>query len=771
MAKRKRGKGVRRNVGFFYAARLKEFRAREGNEVFARPAHRIADLRRLVRRAGGAIDYKSRKFWKHQNESTKNIVDHLGARKGDPQTISVIPTAGGKTEIFLRLIAAFTEARAGRIFVPNTIVLVPTQNLIEQTLRRAAEGWPSMPTGYISSKPAYAADGTQITQGIAPVTLMTYEGFVALVREGSIRPRDVDFLVLDEAHRALSDLRQEIFGAFLGNTLVSGFSATPAFNDEQDLHLLLGAENEVVNITAKRLRDDGIIAPAVNYVYAISLEGTPPKGGAGSPAMKRLGVRSGLDFYESYRDPETGQRMLGKPTLGYCSDIEQARLAATAFNRRYRARGLKAIALTGQDTSARQGEVLRRLATGEIHAVMNVKLLQEGIDLPCVRNIVNFASTSSAVRASQRGGRGVRWDFDYDQDADQTVAIVDCFFERNGAPQGSPRFYYETIGDPTMARFIRKPRIRKSGSPRPKDKERRLPRRPTYEVAPHLALVAYLRRTRDGGTSVIGELPQREDGYLSKTDMAKRLGAGGAADRKRLGRAWRSLIRAFDPRGYCRFENRIVDARFARSARKKVFCLNADEVGWFCRRFRFEDRSVHRPAGPVAARTADWLTLSEVRNRFRTSTLNREIKDLFEGWANDLLAGRNPKLGARTLRAEFRATGRGPKVCLHRSELRTLAEHIGLPHRGSREVWLRRDRLRELAGEGVDRVLNAISDDLTAGRQPFVGGVAIRAKLLGDKKILRVHHSAVKAIIREMKASRRNGDDRRPRIRSQETNP
>ncbi|MGY3582115.1 superfamily II DNA or RNA helicase [Bradyrhizobium sp. USDA 4341] len=756
MARKARSKGVRRNVGSYYSERLKEFRATIEGRRFVRSGGQMDQLRRLVRRAAKTIDLKSRDFWDHQNEATGAIIRHLGDRNCDPQTICVVPTAGGKTEIFLRLIDAFTEVKGTETLVPNTVILVPTQNLIAQTLKRAGEQWPSMQVGHICSSPAYNEAGEAIPQGIRPITLMTYEGFVALVREGRIRARDVDYLVLDEAHRALSELRQEIFGSFIGNTLISGFSATPAFNDEQDLHLLLGEENEVINISARRLRDDGIIAPAANYVYAISLEGRAPKGGAGSPAMKRLSVRSGLEFYESYEDPVTGQRMLGKPTLGYCSDIEHARIAAGQFNRRYRIRGLKAAVLTGKDSSARQAKVLRQLEEGTIHAVMNVKLLQEGLDLPSVRVIVNFSETSSPVRASQRGGRGVRWDFDLAPDIDQTVSILDCYIEQNGAPIGSPRFYFETIGDPSIARFVRKEAARPA-SRTPKDRKPKPSRRAgRFEIAPHLALVAYLRRTRDGGLSLIGKLSERKEGYLSKTDLSKRLELPTAADCKRLARAWRSLIRGFDPRGFSLMENRKVDARFAKSNRRKVFCMNASELGWFCTRFRFQDKGPSLAPGPIGPKTADWCALSDTRNHFKTSTLNKELKDIFARWRADLIAGRQPMLGNRPARVEFRRSGGHTTACLHRSELRTLAEQTGMEYGRSASEWLRRDRLRVLAGEGVDRILNSIKDDLAAGRQPYVAGIAIKAKLLGDNKIIRVHKSGLKAILKEIQRERRS---------------
>lgn len=751
MAKQAHGKGVRRNVGSYYSERLKEFRASDPGSQFQRTGGSLDQLRRMVRRAAKIIDFKSRQFWRHQNEATEAIIRHLGDAHCEPQTIAVIPTAGGKTEIFLRLIDGFTEIRGASTFLPNTVVLVPTQNLIEQTLRRAVEQWPTLPVGYISAKPVYAEDGSAIPQGIKPITLMTYEGFVGLVKEGRIRSRDLDFLVLDEAHRALSELRQEVFGTFIGNTLISGFSATPAFNEEQDLHLLLGEANEVINVTAKRLRDDGIIAPAANYVYAISMEGRAPKGGAKSPAMKRLSVRSGLEFFESYRDPETGQKMIGKPTLGYCSDVEHARIAAAHFNRRYRSRGLKAVVLTGRDSSAKQSGVLKQLREGKIHAVMNVKLLQEGTDVPCIRNIVNFSHTESAVRASQRGGRGVRWDFELDPEVDQTVSILDCYFEQNGSPVGSPRFYFETIGDPSIARLIRKEKSRKSTSKKTDRAAKKRRQTGRYEIAPHLALIAYLRATRDGGLTLVGDVPERGEGYLTKTDLSKWLSLGSKSDRKRVARAWRALIMSFDPNGFSQFEGRKVDARFVRAKRRKIFCLHASEVAWFCSRFKFAEKAIFVPNGQVGPKTADWNTLSDTRVLFKTSTLNKELPVIFERWREDLLAGRQPKLGNRHARVELKRSGKHTKVCVHRSELRQLAELTGLKYGRSDSDWLRRDRLRELAGEGVDRILNGIAADLTAGKQPYVAGTAIKAKLLGDNKIIRVHKSGLKAILREMR--------------------
>ncbi len=51
---------------------------------------------------------------------------------------------------------------------------------------------------------------------------MTYTSFNKLVEKGTIRPEDKECLILDEAHEALSDLRQDLIGRFTQSIRLGG---------------------------------------------------------------------------------------------------------------------------------------------------------------------------------------------------------------------------------------------------------------------------------------------------------------------------------------------------------------------------------------------------------------------------------------------------------------------------------------------------------------------------------------------------------------------
>ncbi|MGY3582116.1 superfamily II DNA or RNA helicase [Bradyrhizobium sp. USDA 4341] len=577
-------------------AMLLERSREEGSRQFVRPPSEISALRTFIRRASANLDYDDPHYWIHQNDATASMVEHLCNPRSDPQAICVIPTGGGKTEIFLRLVDAFKTSRGEVTALPNTIVLVPTRPLISQTLARFATNCPDLPVGHWASQAAIAADGQPIPPRIRPITIMTYEGFVRLVRRGRLKPEDVDMLVLDEAHRALSSLRREVFGSFLGNTIVAAFSATPAFDHERNLHALLGEKNEVVKISAKRLREDGIIAPVINYIFGVKFTGELPADlEARAAAMKQRSVTSILDFYQHHVDPATGQALFGKSAIGYTRDIEHAEMAAAEFNRRYGGLGMRMEVLSGRDSPARQKQVLDDLQAGRITGVVNAKLLEEGTDTPRVGVILNFGSTSSAVREVQRCGRGVRIDRNLPPEIDQTTFIVDGFYELNGRFLDNPRFYFETVDDPTMARFVIAQQME-----RPRDYEDRfksksgLDKVGRYRVTSKIEHIAYLLRKRD----LAGAEPKTDD-WLSKLNI--KLISPKKWWRK-VEAAWEAMEDEFRSNGVVRYGDRDLRVQFCQPEEGRLtFCVHVSELETIAKLVRAEiAKALGQKLAPVA---------------------------------------------------------------------------------------------------------------------------------------------------------------------------
>jgi superfamily II DNA or RNA helicase len=222
----------------------------------------------LSRNDGSTVD-----LWDHQHETIVATRDRLVALGGSASGVAVIPTGGGKTEVFEYVVNAVSRVTTdGKRVTPNTVVLVPTRQLVAQTAHRLIASYPHL-SGVVGVLGTDLPPDVTGIQGVRPVTIATYDWFVRSVVSGALAVEDVHLLIMDEAHRALSDLRQDVFKPFINERLTIAFSATPSFDETKSLCELFPEDCEIVNISAQRLREDGIIAPVVNYVLHVSING------------------------------------------------------------------------------------------------------------------------------------------------------------------------------------------------------------------------------------------------------------------------------------------------------------------------------------------------------------------------------------------------------------------------------------------------------------------------------------------------------------------
>jgi superfamily II DNA or RNA helicase len=386
-------------------------------------------------------DHGRRPAWPHQVEAIGAVGKHfLG---GGESAICVIPTAGGKTEIFQRLVAAAHRNAGPRDL--RTVVLVPTRQLIVQTVDRFRSEFPWLHVGFV---------GKDLGERWAPVTVMTYARFVSMSSRGRIRPGEFDLLVMDEAHRGLSDLRQGHFRRFIGTALIAAFSATPVFDVNKNVYQLLGSGNEVIHVTIVRLIAERRIAPVLNVIVGVNLVGDMPDDpDTLSRVLKAASVRAMLDVRAAQAFPELRFALSDRSFVAYAFDIEHGVGGAAAFNAEAGREGARAVSyLTDADE---QRIALEDLSERRIDGVFNAMVFLEGTDIPTLGAVYNLAPTTSLVRQMQRSGRALRLDPSLDPaDPRQTGVVVDFFYRINGRMLGRPVFYCDAIGDRTIARAI-----------------------------------------------------------------------------------------------------------------------------------------------------------------------------------------------------------------------------------------------------------------------------------------------------------------------------
>ena len=121
----------------------------------------------------------------HQFSVFEDLRDFL--EQGEKEGYVKLPTGTGKTVIF----AEFIETLNVR-----SLIVVPTKILIRQTGQRIEQFAGDIDVGKIYS---------DAKEHKRQVTITTYDSLVAGVRNGTIKPDDYDCLILDEAHKALTE--------------------------------------------------------------------------------------------------------------------------------------------------------------------------------------------------------------------------------------------------------------------------------------------------------------------------------------------------------------------------------------------------------------------------------------------------------------------------------------------------------------------------------------------------------------------------------------
>ncbi len=385
----------------------------------------------------------ARPLWPHQRDCLAALAIHFGRPEAAGRAYVVIPSAGGKTGVFCPMVGAYDLAARSRSLATRAIVLTPAISLVGQVVREFQSRHPHVDVAQASSR-TVAGLPSRVPDGWRGVTVLTYAGFARMVDEGRLGAGHVDLIVMDEAHRGLSEVRRDRMAPFFARCAVVAFSATPRFDERKSLDLLFGSGNRAYEVDTQRLRDQGVLAPIVNYVLAVRIEGRfPSDAGLAAHARNKAVVDEVVAFLASHADGVLGTSMADKPMLFFGSDVGHARMFAAEWNRVLGRPGRRMEVLSGQDGIARQEDVLARLGDGSIAGVANASLLTEGVDVPRIGLVAN-APTSSVVDVVQQGGRAQRVDqaLPFDHPGQQSF-VLDTYVEVNGKVHGRPRWYFE----------------------------------------------------------------------------------------------------------------------------------------------------------------------------------------------------------------------------------------------------------------------------------------------------------------------------------------
>jgi len=222
------------------------------------------------------------------------------------------------------------------------------------------------------------------------------------LKEKRIALHKPDFIIIDEAHRSLSNTYLKLLAEFF-DAWVLGLTATPVRTDGRGMgHVYT---HMVHSPSVAELTHMGYLVPVLPFAGEV-------------PDL--TGMKSGDDYNKKELEERMNTVTLvgdcvqnwlrlaeGRPTLCFASGVKHS----LALEEAYRECGVKAVHVDANTHKADRDEVLGKLAyTDEIDLVTNCMVYTEGTDCPPVSCIQNASPTKNIAKYLQVVGRGMRPD-------------------------------------------------------------------------------------------------------------------------------------------------------------------------------------------------------------------------------------------------------------------------------------------------------------------------------------------------------------------------
>lgn len=219
------------------------------------------------------------------------------------------------------------------------------------------------------------------------------------------RKDEFDYIVIDEAHHSTSPTYEKVLDYFKPKFLL-GMTATPERCDKGSIFDVFD-NNVAAEIRLNEALENELVVPfhyfGITDIDVVDYENLDitdiPKVAA------KLMVNARVDFIiekmNFYGFDGSKQK-----TIGFCINKDHAKYMAKKFNEK----GIKSIALTGDDSIEKRQEFINKLENedDELKVIFTVDIFNEGVDIPSINQILMLRPTSSPIIFIQQLGRGLR---------------------------------------------------------------------------------------------------------------------------------------------------------------------------------------------------------------------------------------------------------------------------------------------------------------------------------------------------------------------------
>lgn len=372
----------------------------------------------------------------YQEEAINKVLDNFGNRKS--RSLIVLATGTGKTRVSCSLSDIFLRNN----FCKRILFLADRKNLVKQAKEETFDVYlPSTPSTLILEGNREELHGER-----ARLVFSTYQSMLSIIQDTSKNPYSVgyfDLIIVDEAHRSLFNKYAEIFAYF--DALMIGLTATPRKEIHKSTYKVFNIDDDTPNYEYEMIRGvkDGYLTyyRALDRTPDILKNGLTRENLSDEEKEKYDDLFSddgeeppehieGKYFYSTITNLDTIRKVLrelmdeglytnngdvlGK-TIIFAKDKKHADLIVDTFRQMYPELCLPE-SESGIDycvaiyDGIRFNEVLQReFKVGQkIRIVVSVDMMDTGVDVPDVVNLVFFKKVFSVIKFWQMVGRGTR---------------------------------------------------------------------------------------------------------------------------------------------------------------------------------------------------------------------------------------------------------------------------------------------------------------------------------------------------------------------------
>ncbi|WP_143317463.1 DEAD/DEAH box helicase [Clostridium sp. HBUAS56017] len=306
---------------------------------------------------------------------------------GKTKALLISATGTGKT---------YLSAFDVRNFNPNKALFIVHR---EQIAKQAINSYKNV-FGDTKSMGILSGNSKDINKNFIFSTIQTLSKDEVLL---SFQKDEFDYIIIDEVHRAGAISYQKIANYFEPKFLL-GMTATPERTDDFDIFKMFD-HNIAYEIRLQQALEEDLLCPFHYFgITDISIDGNTLDDNTDFKHLvddQRVNhILDKINFY-GY----CGNKVNG---LIFCSNKKEAKELSNKFNER----GLRTLALTGENTQEERDDAISRLEQDEninsLDYIFTVDIFNEGVDIPAVNQVVMLRPTKSAIIFIQQLGRGLR---------------------------------------------------------------------------------------------------------------------------------------------------------------------------------------------------------------------------------------------------------------------------------------------------------------------------------------------------------------------------